>query len=56
MTQIDGFKRSVYIKFSKEDGIYDLQRATGGRVDFQHDSGEISNVVIETAVMGAQKS
>ena len=34
MIQIDGFKRSVYIKFSNEDGMYDLLRATDGRVDF----------------------
>jgi hypothetical protein len=38
MIQIDGFKRTVYIKFSNEDGMCDLLRATDGRMDFKNDN------------------
>ena len=49
--QIDGFKRSVYIKFSNEDSMYDLLWATDGLMDSKHDNGEISKVANEIAGM-----
>jgi hypothetical protein len=55
MIQIDGFKRSVNIKFSDEDGMYDLLRATDGRMDLKHGNGEISKVTFDIAGMGYKK-
>jgi len=55
MIQIDGFKRNVYIKFTEEEGINNVLQATGGHMDFKHDNGKITQVIIEIAGMGLKK-
>jgi hypothetical protein len=52
---IDGSKRKVYLKFVSEEKLYSVLRATGGALDYYHESGEVSSVTIEVAGMGVRK-
>jgi len=53
--QVDGPRRRVYIKFTKEDRMKDVLQGTNGLLEFRHDNGEISQVRIEHAGMGTRK-
>jgi hypothetical protein len=53
--QIDGAKRKVYLKFVAEHKLQTFLRTTGGKVDFHHESGEVSTVTLEMAGLGIRK-
>jgi hypothetical protein len=53
--QIDGSKRKLYLKFLSVDKMYSVLQETGGTQEYYHESGEISNVVLELAGMGVRK-
>jgi len=53
--QIDGFKRHVYIKFTEEQSMSKIIRATGGQKEYKHETGEITQVTIEIAGLGVKK-
>jgi hypothetical protein len=55
LLQIDGSKRKIYLKFFSVDKMYAVIQETGGTKEYYHESGEISNVVIELAGMGVRK-
>jgi hypothetical protein len=50
--QIDGTKRQMYIKFIDNECILDLIRATNGKAEYKHHTGEISIVITGMAGMG----
>jgi len=53
--QIDGPRRRVYIKLHSSDRPHAVLQATGGRVEYRHDNGELSAVHINTAGMGIRR-
>ena len=55
MIQIDGAKRHVYIKFTEEQNMSKIIRATGGQKEYKHETGEITQVTIEIAGLGVKK-
>lgn len=55
MIQTDASKRHVYIKFTREESMNKVLQATGGQMEFKHDSGEITQVNTEIAGMGLKK-
>jgi len=55
MIQIDGAKRHVYIKFTEEQNMSKITRATGGQKEYNHETGEITQVTIEIAGLGVKK-
>ena len=50
--QIDGPRRRVYIKFNSEFRLQQILHDTNGQLDFHHDNGELSKVIIELADVG----
>jgi len=55
MIQVDGPKRSVYIKFTNEDRLKEVIQDTNGLCEYKHENGEISQVRVEVAGMGMKK-
>ena len=55
MIQMDGFKRHVYIKFTEEQSMDKILKATGGQKEHKHETGEITQVTIEIAGLGFKK-
>jgi hypothetical protein len=55
MIQIDGPKRRVYIKFATSDMVHQVLQITAGQLEYIHDNGVISKVLIELAGMGIRK-
>ena len=55
MVQIDGPRRRVYLKFTDNERVHTVLRATNGQSEFRHDNGEISHVQIELAGMGKRR-
>lgn len=55
MLQVDGPKRTVYIKFTDEERLKEVLQVTDGTCEYKHDSGEISQVRVELAGMGTKK-
>jgi hypothetical protein len=55
MTQIDGTRRHVFIKFTHSTHLHSVLTETNGQQEFKHDNGEFSQVTIELAGMGRRK-
>ena len=55
MIQIDGAKRHVYIKFTEEQSMSKIIRATGGQKEYKHETVEMTQVTIEIAGLGVKK-
>jgi hypothetical protein len=53
--QIDDAKRKVYLKFVADHKLHAVLRTTGGKIDFHHESGEVSTVTLEMAVWDYEK-
>jgi RNA recognition motif-containing protein len=53
--QVDGPRRRVYIKFTREDRMKDVLQGTNGLLEFRQNNGEISQVRIEHAGMVTRK-
>ena len=53
--QIDGPRRRVYIKFNSELQLQTILHDTNGQLEFHHDSGELSKVMIELADVCTKK-
>ena len=51
MIKIDGPRGHVYIKFHTSDRLYSVLQTTEGRVEYRHDTCEISMVHIDLAGM-----
>jgi len=55
MIQIDPVKRYVYIKFKEEDCMNKVLQDSEGRLEYKHDNGEITQVIIEVAGLGIKR-
>ena len=55
MIQVDGPCRQVYIKFVTSEKMQTVLQSTAGKLEFQHETGEISIVHVEIAGMGLRK-
>jgi len=55
MIQVDGPRRRVYIKFTSEERMQSVLQDSKGLLEFRHDNGELSQVIIELAGMGTKK-
>jgi hypothetical protein len=55
MTQIDGPRRQVYIKFDNSDRTNAVLQATKGCAEFRHETGELSVVQVYLAGMGKRR-
>jgi hypothetical protein len=55
MIQVDGPTRRVYIKFISEERAQAVLQDSKGPLEFRHDNGELSQVIIELAGMGTKK-
>jgi len=55
MTQVDGSKRRVFIKFFNEDRMKEILRDTNGACEYKHNNGEISQVSVEIAGKGTKR-
>jgi hypothetical protein len=55
MTQIDGIKRQVFIKFVDNESVHALLRDTADRAEYKYPNGTISIVNIDTAGMGTKR-
>jgi len=55
MIQIDGPRRRVFTKFNTSDQTQSILQSTKGKMEFQHDNGELSIVQIELAGMGTRR-
>jgi hypothetical protein len=53
--QMDGFKRSVYIKLIDQQAVTKVLLDTSGRVKCKHTTGEVSYVSLDTAGMGFKR-
>jgi hypothetical protein len=53
--QVDGVRRKVYLKFVSDQKLYAMLQSTQGKVDFHHESGEVSTVTLDVAGMGVRK-
>jgi hypothetical protein len=56
MTQIDGTRRLVYIKFTDIFYVQDILRKTNGTNVYKHASGEIFTVRLEIVGMGKRRT
>jgi len=52
ITQIDGSKRQVFIKFVDLQYVQEVLQTTKGQTEYKHSNGEISLVSMEMAGMG----
>jgi hypothetical protein len=50
--QIDGPKRQVYIKVKQAKIVEDIINRTQGTTEYEHDTGEVSKVMISQAGLG----
>jgi hypothetical protein len=55
LIQLDGIKRSVYIKLKDQAAVDNLLRATNGKVQCKHSNGEVSYVQLDSAGMGRKR-
>jgi hypothetical protein len=55
MIQVDGQRRRVYNKFKNEERMQFVLQDSKGLLEFRHDNGELSQVIIELAGMGTKK-
>jgi hypothetical protein len=55
LVQLDGHKRSVYIKLQDQAAVDNLLRATNGNVQCKHSNGEVSYVQLDSAGMGRRR-
>jgi hypothetical protein len=55
MIQIDGTRRQVFIKFTNTSRMIEVLSEKNGGIEFKHDIGEISQVMIEIVGMGMRK-
>jgi hypothetical protein len=55
MIQVDGPRRSVYIKFCDYEGMQAVIRELPGQMGYRHDNGELYLVQIEIAGMGMRR-
>jgi len=55
MVQIEGPRRQVYINFPELQCFQKVLHSTTGQSEYKHDNGEISQVKIEMAGMGAKR-
>jgi hypothetical protein len=55
MLHIDGPRRHVYIKFTKEHRLNRTLRNTHGKQTYRHENGEQSQVIIEIAGIGTRE-
>jgi hypothetical protein len=55
LIQLDGLKRSVYIKLKDQAAVDNLLRATTGKVQCKHSNGEVSYVQLDSAGMGHKR-
>jgi hypothetical protein len=53
--QVDGPRRRVYIKFTRENRVKESLQDTKVLLAFRHDNGELSQVRLELAGMGTKK-
>ena len=52
--EIDGPRRHVFITFTNGDSMNAVLQDTEGQLEFRHDNGEISQILIEIAGMGTK--
>jgi len=55
MIQVDGHRRKVYIKFTREVRMEEVLKSTKGQLEYRYENGEISQVTIDLAGMGIKK-
>jgi len=55
MIQIDGATRHVYIKFTEEQNMSKIIRATGGQKEYKHETGELNTGNDINSGTGCQK-
>jgi len=55
MIQTDGQGRRVFIKFTNGVRMHRLLQDTAGTLEFKHDTGELSQVIISIVGMGIRK-
>jgi len=55
MIQVDGHRRKVYIKFTREVPMEEALKSTKGQLEYRHENGEILQVTIDLAGMGIKK-
>ena len=55
MIQVNRPMRRVYLKFTSGEHMQTVLQDTKGQLEFRHDNGELSQVIIELAGMGMKK-
>jgi len=54
MIQIDGARRYVYITFNDEECMNKVLQDSEGRLEYKHDNGVITQLLIEVADLGTK--
>jgi hypothetical protein len=55
MTQMDGPRHCVYIKFATSEQAYDVLRKTSGQIEYRYENSELSTVQAELAGKGTRR-